>query len=609
MKIRYALGLAILPGTLISQSGLHLELPAHRTGKHQGYPDARIMQGSGQRDTDYYFEDFDNGLNGWTITTPVGSVEWELTDVGPGPTSSTYPVPVLNTTTAGGWMMVDDDFYGVPGQATETWLVSPVIDLSEAPAFLKVEFDQYFQEWQAESCFVGVSTNGGITWSEVEINEGVGRDGRPNPEVVDIDITEWVAGDPANVQLRFRYVSEWDYGWQLDNVAIRELPENDMALLTPRRTIYDFAEYGREFLPYTIYPSSQLQALDMNGVLRNKGYAAQTGVTLNVNIEGPDGPVFEGSSTPFTAQAGTTSSAFITPWTPPATEGTYTVSFEVQQDQVDDAPANNTATQTFEVSQTTYALDEGSCDNVLTQGPDNENDTFEVGHFFEFPNSTTITGVQVAVHESTDPGAVLYAIVYSDIGVGTTSVVAESDEYEVQAEDLNPLGGSTFITIPLTIPLEVQAGSLLVVMAGFFASSDAIGFCSSGIIPSQIAIIRYPNTADPNFTVSRAPMVRPVLGGNVGVQETDATAQGFDAWPNPFSDMLDLRMDMPNTGRVAVEVRDMTGRLVHAEDLGIRPAGEQRWSLDLGALAEGLYTCTVLADGRRMSRTVAKSGH
>lgn len=607
MRLRYALSLAMLPGVLLAQSDQRIELPEHRSGKHQGYPDARNTQGSIQRDTDYYFEDFDNGLNGWTITTPVGSVNWELTNVGPGPTSSTYPVPVLNTSTAGGWMMVDDDFYGVPGQSTETWLVSPVIDLSEAPAFLKVEFDQFFQEWQAESCFVGVSTNGGITWSEVEINEGVGRDGRPNPEVVDIDITEWVASDPGNVQLRFRYVSEWDYGWQIDNVAIRELPENDMALLTPRRTIYDFAEYGREFLPYTIYPASQIQALDFNAVLRNKGYATQTGVSLSVSVEGPDGPVFSGSSTPFTAQAGTTSNAFISPWTPPTTAGEYTVSFDVQQDQADDAPGNNSDTQSFQVSENTYALDEGACNNVLSQGPDNENDTFEVGHFFEFPNSTTITAVQVAVHESTDPGAVLYAIVYSDIGVGTTSVVAESDEYEVQADDLNPLGGSTFITIPLTSPLQVQAGSLLVVMAGFFASSDAIGFCTSGIIPSQIAIIRYPNTSDPNFTVSRAPMVRPMVGGNVGVLESDATAPGFDAWPNPFRDVLDLRMDMANAGRVAVELRDMTGRLVLTEDLGMRPAGEQRWSLDLANLAGGLYTCTVLADGRRISRTVAKA--
>jgi hypothetical protein len=429
----------------------------------------------------------------------------------------------------------------------------------------------------------------------------------PTLKVMDIDVSEWVAGDPTNVQIRFRYVSEWDYGWQIDNVAIRELPENDMAVLNAKRTVFDFDEYGREFLPYTIYPVGQLQELGFNATLRNKGYATQTNVSLNVTVEGPDGQVFDGSSTPYTAQAGTTSTVYLSPFQLPETTGEYTVTFSAGQDQEDDAPENNSETQTFSISENIYALDEGACNNVLNQGPDNENDTFEVGHYFEFPNSTTITAVQVAVHESTDPGALLYAIVYSDIGVGTTTVVAESDEYEVQAEDLNPLGGSTFITIPLTSPLQVQSGSLLVVMAGFYGSDDEIGFCTSGILPSQISIIRYPNTSDPNFTVSRAPMVRPVLDGELGMAETGAGTNGFDAWPNPFHDMLDLRMDMEHDGRVMLELRDMTGRLVRSEDLGRRPAGEWRWTLDLGGLAEGLYTCTVLTEGQRYTRTVIKT--
>ena len=39
----------------------------------------------------YFTEDFDNGLNGWTVNTIAGSVDWEVTSTGPGPTSSTYP--------------------------------------------------------------------------------------------------------------------------------------------------------------------------------------------------------------------------------------------------------------------------------------------------------------------------------------------------------------------------------------------------------------------------------------------------------------------------------------------------------------------------------------
>ncbi len=47
--------------------------------------------------------------------------------------------------------MIDDDYEGTNGMATEAYLITPVIDLSGAPTDLKLEFDQYFQEWQNDN--------------------------------------------------------------------------------------------------------------------------------------------------------------------------------------------------------------------------------------------------------------------------------------------------------------------------------------------------------------------------------------------------------------------------------------------------------------------------
>jgi len=116
-------------------------------------PTASVVNTSAEqaRGSAYYTESFDAGLNGWTETTPVGSVEWKWTDVGPGLTTSLYPVPPLTTSTPNGWVIVDDDFDGNSGQPTETVLVSPSIDLSAAPTALKLEFDQYFQEFNNDT--------------------------------------------------------------------------------------------------------------------------------------------------------------------------------------------------------------------------------------------------------------------------------------------------------------------------------------------------------------------------------------------------------------------------------------------------------------------------
>src|SRR5690606_15137636 len=65
----------------------------------------------------FFSESFDNDLNGWDVVTTTGQVHWKWTETGPGPTSSIYPVPVLNTSTPSGWAIIDDDHDGVNGQA------------------------------------------------------------------------------------------------------------------------------------------------------------------------------------------------------------------------------------------------------------------------------------------------------------------------------------------------------------------------------------------------------------------------------------------------------------------------------------------------------------
>lgn len=204
----------------------------------------------------YYTESFDSSLNGWTVVSGVGNVDWAWTNTGPGPTSSTYPVPVLNTSTPSGWAIFDDDFLGQSGVLSESSIVSPVIDLSAAPANLKLEFDQFFQEFSDPDVdtYVGISTDGGTTWNEAALNNGVGRDGRPNPELVDVNISSWVAANPANVQIRFRYRATWDYGWQVDNIAINELPANDMALLEAYKTGFSFGNTGVADMDYSDLP-------------------------------------------------------------------------------------------------------------------------------------------------------------------------------------------------------------------------------------------------------------------------------------------------------------------------------------------------------------------
>ncbi len=603
MKALSTLALAAL--VLPAMAQIRTELPAHPEGKHTGSPILHRTNTGAPKGGAYYAEDFDSGLGGWTVNTPVGNVDWEHTSTGPGPTTSTYPVPVLNTSTPAGWVIVDDDFQGVAGLSTETWLVSPIIDLSAAPQYLKVEFDQYFQEWQEDHTYVGVSTDGGVTWNEVEINEGVGRDGRPNPELVDVDISAWVANNPDSVQLRFRYTSVWDYGWQIDNVAIRDLPAHDMALLRTKQTGFDFANNGLANIEYSIYPVQQLREMQLGGTVKNKGWQDQTNVTFITTVNGPNVSEFNAGTTPASFLVGETAEPVVNGFTPSGDIGEYTIIYTVEQDSTDELPANNTDTAYFAVSEYTWAQDDGACDGVQVQGPSNQFDQFEVGNFFDVAQvGSELEGIQVALGDGTSVGTLIYGIVYDS----NLDYIDQTDDIEVQPSDLTSQGGANFITLPFINPVQLNNGEAYCVMVGCYGGAEVVEVCTSGISVPQVSILRYPNSAE-NFFVTRTPMVRALLGGVVGIQESTSVFDGaISAWPNPFNGTVRFGFELSASADVTLSVHDVSGRIVAREGLGRTAAGAQLHTLDLGHLAPGSYTYVLEADGTRRTGVLVAAG-
>ena len=581
-------------------------LPQHEDQRDGYRTEAVTIPVAGERGSAFYTESFDANLNGWTVQTATGAVNWKWTNVGPSPTTSTYPVPALNTSTPSGWAIIDDDFDGVAGSGTNSALISPVIDLSTAPPNLKVEFDQYFQEFQAEYTYVGVSTDGGVTWNETEINSNVGRDGRPNPELVDVNISAWVAANPSNVQLRFRYESNWDYGWQIDNIAIRELSANDMALLRVSNTAFDFATTEFSFMDYSIYPVSQVVGLSPVGAVRNKGFDAQTGVVLTLSIDGPSANEGSVSSNPSVYPPALENVLTLDNFEPSGAIGEYTLTYTVSQDQTDDMPADNTIVERISVSDNVFAHDNGVVDNFQIQATENLSEGFEVGNYFVLQQGTYLTAVQVAIHESTPIGGAIYGAVYfpSTGNDAHPDLLELSNNVTITSADLNPIGGSTFMTIPFNPPVLLEAGQPYLVMAGSFDGPDNIHFATSGISDAQVSNIHYPSmSADFQFFITRTPMVRMVISNDVSVGELNGGDLSLGTnMPNPFATHTTIPFSLKQPAAVSLVVTDVTGKLVLQHELGMRASGPQQIQLDGELLAPGVYTYTIVAGDQRLSR-------
>lgn len=602
MKHAYTSVLAVLCLSTSAQQ-VRTGFPAHPISKNDAtMPAANTMPAPRAKNLDYYAEDFTSSLNGWTVVNNVGNLDWAWTDVGPGTTTSTYPVPALATNT-GGWAIIDDDFLGQNGVETDTWLVSPVIDLSAAPPFLKLEFEQYFQEFQNDTTFIGVTVNGGQDWNWIALNDDVGRDGRPNPELMDVNISDWVALGPSTVQIAFRYLATWDYGWQVDNVRITDLEANDMALLNTHFTAFDFTNTGFSDIEYSIYPQEQVRPMLLHADVKNKGYAQQTGINFNVEVVGPGGSEYTGSELVGDQLPGETDSVANEGFTPSALLGTYEVSFGVVADQVDDNPDDNDKTMAFQVSADVFAHDDGAVTNRLTQGINNVGDQFEVGNYYEFVNDQDLLSIRVALHENTAVGTLVYGIVYDDQNPPVQ--IDQTDDYEVTAADLNPIGGSAFIDLPLNAPLNMVAGQVVLVMAGSYGGSEQVAFGVSGVSAAQVSIINYP-TAGEIFFVTGTPMVRAIVENTTSVVEVAGIDGEVLVQPNPIDESAVLGFTTERSGRVRFELRDMTGRLVMNEDLGVRAAGAQQYRMDATGLAAGTYTYGLLLDGTRRTGKLVK---
>ena len=92
----------------------------------------------------------------------------------------------------------------------------------------------------------------------------------------------------------------------------------------------------------------------------------------------------------------------------------------------------------------------------------------------------------------------------------------------------------------------------------------------------------------------------------------DAPLQGaalasLQAMPNPFAHTLDLRFKLPQSSNAALAIRDMNGRVVYEEALGMQlPAGDYTHSLPLAELGSGVYVLSLITEYGVFSHRILK---
>jgi hypothetical protein len=562
--------------------GLHLNAHSQLRQKplQPGEPGAPALRGGGN--TPLYLETFDTGLGQWQSQTQQGVVNWKWTATGPGPTTSTYPVPPLNTTP--GWAIIDDDFDGVNGQSSNASLISPVIDLSNAPTQLMLRFDQYFQEFQNDATFVGISTDGGATWNETEINIGVGRDNRPNPEAKIMNISAMVAPNPANVRIRFRYTATWDYGWQVDNIGIYELPQYDlMANYGYISHVGGGHEFGR--MP----PSEVGTSLIVGAEVFNAGSLGLTNVQVGVEVrDASNAVVYTANLNVGNMNSWDTLFVEETITIPAPATGLYRATFtgiSAQQDD-DDNLENNIALRNYEVSSTYYSLDgignhpagTQALTSIGTASFTGATDELFLMNYYPVSQPLTVYGIQFDLHSSSVAGGYVFVSIMDSTDVLNDVVnqpIVESPIHDINAQDLAAGKVNVMFDNPTQLGPGAYYGAVVLHSIGGTAHFRVVDDQSVGQ-PALTALIHI--TGDQTYTNGNAYAIRLILDPVVSVPQY-GNLPGISIQPNPTNGIFTV--NTPTTGSYGLEVFDVVGALVHTSrftglgtvDLGAQPTG------------------------------------
>ncbi|MCF8371441.1 MAG: T9SS type A sorting domain-containing protein [Bacteroidales bacterium] len=417
------------------------------------------------------YDDFSTGgptvddlPTGWTTEDIDGqnnNYTWLYTTT--GTTGSYGSDPFESTTEANGWMMYDSDGNGQGSY--DAFLYSPTYNCS-AYSSVAIAWEEFYRRWGLgvntanppilnpygeNYTFVGVSVDGGITYTEIEIHVDFETgDVTNNPAYYLLNISN-IAGSQASVKIYFRMQGLWDYWWHIDDFSLVEAPDNDIRLVEGLNYFWD-SSAGIIAGPYARLPLSQVMDNVCGGSIYNNGFITQTDVTFEATIWNSANSIVYNETEDTTQLAYNDTVTLYTPNTfVPTTADKYTVAYQCYQFETEQIPIDNVMdTISYEITNNKiFARDRperfthGATSPSLFGGG-LTGDFVGVDHYV--PNTETVNSISVYVDYRTTPYTTIKGQIYQGTVSTTQTEWIGTDEFTIMPWHLG-----TWVTIPIYI--------------------------------------------------------------------------------------------------------------------------------------------------------------
>jgi len=665
---------------------------SHGTNQVSKMQRANALQGQAKGDGPavFFTEDFANGFNSpngtwttdgdqgdlWFHTFPQGSENGydpeEINNENYSAIANYWGAgnTVQSATQDNGFMMLDADAYNSTATSPdddpafntldnpiEALLVSPPIDLtgvSEA----SLSFTHSFRTcclFANMNLYIEMTVDGGDTWVPVVsiVYDESENDDQETTVVQDVSDVLAGATDIENVQVRFHWpfgangednLTNSHYFWMIDDVSILAVPENDLrAGATFYNNYHDLTEgwennevidedYVSSF-EYRNQPDYSLRPFNYAMEVENVGTTTQTGVTLEVTLEDPEGNLETFTSDPAISIApGESETIFINDVVPDffsdPVDGLYVSDFQVSQDQTDFNPVDNIGT-----ARGMRISSDGSQGAIFQNGIEYSGSFVDRGddHIwsqrYKFTeneaSNTVITHVEFVLLNSpgfaeTEVGQIIY------INVREGSIFAEEDdsfvyfgdadldyegddiEYETEESGLYD-GGNTLNWVSFELPEPVLIDPEQIYSAEFrvpIAGGDVVFPTLAGNEENGSGAF-YDFQGDGWLIAADASLfirfrTNSVLSvDDVSVEDGVELVQNY---PNPVVDQTRISFRLKEPSEIALEIRDVAGKLVDKEVLGLRPAGVTNYDYNASNLSSGAYMYSILTDKGSVTR-------
>lgn len=450
----------------------------------------------------------------WTFGNVTGTKSWAVSDTTPtnGYSSSAYGGPVPPLWIYMGWKYVHDysesgnnfawvdgisDLLGLfPAEICDTYIQFDGIDLTGV-ANPKLTFYQNYKALNAAYSFIDFSTDGGSTWTSVEINADV-EGNSYGADFFELIATSYIANQ-ANVSIRFRWqtteaaIGGYGYGWEIDDVTISDNPDYDLKFTDGRMNFYQYEDYtvaGSEDyyhisshygnIPQIQY-DSELALSWFNVTLENLGNITIT-PDVKVQVFDPEmNEIFTNTiaGIPMATAAKDTVDLVETDFalgTSPAL-GRYTVAYTVIVPGQEDAnPTNNTDTTYFIITESYFGhdIDRTSAYDGPGSWLDGGLDGEMFGTDFLFLFEDQITSMDVFINENTTVGtSIIGHVMQYDSGTSDWVDISTSSLMEITEESLG-----NWMNIQFTDQVNVlfedgeNAKTILAAIEFYYGSTD-----------------------------------------------------------------------------------------------------------------------------------------